>query len=123
MVVLLSLASLGAWGQAAAGQGDSAKKQEMMAKLEKMSAELQLTPDQKKQMLPILMEEAPKMKAAKEDTSLGPIQKMMKLRQIGTDTDTKVKPILTPAQWEKWEAMRNQERQEMIEKMQQHKGA
>lgn len=118
VMVFALLATISAFAQTAAGTGDdAAKKQEMMAKLEKMSAELQLTPDQKKQMLPILMDEAPKIKAAKADTSLGPLQKAMKLKQIANDTDTKVKPILTPTQWEKWEAMRAQQRQEMMEKM------
>lgn len=100
---------------------DATKKQDMLAKLEKISADLQLTPEQKKQMLPILRDEAPKLKAIKADTSLGPLQKVMKLRQIGSDTDAKVKPVLTPAQWDKWEAMRAQERQQMIEKMKSQK--
>ena len=120
VVVFALFTTVCAFGQSAmAGQGgaDSAKKQEMMAKLEKMSAELQLTPEQKKQMLPILMDEAPKLKAAKSDTSLGPLQKAMKLKQIGADTDAKVKPILNDTQWQKWEAMRAQQRQEMMEKM------
>ena len=38
---------------------------EAMQKLQKMSAALQLTPEQKKQVMPILMEEAPQLKALK----------------------------------------------------------
>ena len=95
----------------------SSDKQEAMAKLQKMSAELNLTPQQKKQMMPILMEEGPKMKAVKADTSLGPVQKMSQIRQLGSDMDAKVKPILSPEQYQKYEQMRAQEREQMMEKM------
>ncbi len=100
-----------------AGSAAGANKQEVMAKLEKMSSTLQLTPAQKKQMLPILMQEAPKLQAVKSDTALGPLQKAMKLKEIGSDTDSKVMPILNPQQQQKWTAMREQERQQMMQKM------
>jgi hypothetical protein len=90
---------------------------EAMQKLEKMSAALQLTPAQKKQIAPILMDEAPKMKSLKENTSLRPMQKAMQMRQIADDTDTKLKPILNPQQYQTWEQMRAQERQQMMQKM------
>ena len=95
----------------------SSDKQEAMAKLQKMSAELNLTQQQKKQMMPILMEEGQKMKAVKADTSLGPVQKMSQIRQLGSDMDAKVKPILSPEQYQKYEQMRAQEREQMMEKM------
>ena len=95
----------------------SPDKQAAMAKLQNMSAQLNLTPDQKKQMLPIMMEEASKMKALKSDTSLGPLQKAMQMKDLGTQMDAKVKPILNPDQYQKFEAMRAQEREQMIQKM------
>lgn len=93
---------------------------EVAQKLEKMSAALQLTPQQKQQIRPILMEEAPQLKALKNDTSLPPMQKAMKMRQIGEATDAKLQPILTPQQYEKWQQMRTQERQQMMQKMENH---
>ncbi len=92
-------------------------KAEALEKLEKMSTALQLTPAQKQQVKPILMEEAPKLKALKSDTSLGPMQKAMKMRQIADATDAKMKPILNPQQYQTWEQMRAQERQQMMQKM------
>jgi hypothetical protein len=105
-----------------ASQGMSAQGNmgEAAAKLEKMSTALQLTPAQKQQIAPILMEEAPKMKALKSDTSLGPMQKAMKMHQIADATDAKLKPILNPEQYEKWQQMRAQEREQMMQKMQNH---
>lgn len=102
---------------ATAAQGDKA---EVMQKLEKMSAALQLTPQQKQQVRPILMEEAPKLKALKSNTSLGPLQKAMQMRQIADATDAKLKPVLTPQQYQTWEQIRAQERQQMMQKMENH---
>ena len=102
---------------AIAQEPPSPEKQEAIAKLEKMSTELQLTPQQKKQMLPIMMEEGKKMKAIKSNTSLPPMEKMMQLKQAGTDMDTKVQPILNPQQYQKFQQIRQQEREAMIQKM------
>ncbi len=122
VVLLLSLAALAVGvpmlsAQDAMSAGSSAGKEEAMQKLEKMSAALQLTPAQKKQVRPILMEEAPKMQALKGNASLGPMQKAMQMRQIANDTDSKLKPILNPQQYQTWEQMREQERQQMMQKM------
>ncbi len=113
---LLLLGTVGAWGQASPAAG-GAEKQEVMAKLEKMSTELQLTPDQKKQIMPILMQEAPKLKAVKANASLGPLQKAMQMKEIGNETDTRLKPILTPQQYDKFQQMRAEEREQMMQQM------
>jgi len=97
--------------------GMAGSNPEAMQKLEAMSAKLKLTPAQKKEVLPILMQEAPKMKELKANTSLGPMQKAMQMRQIADDTDTKMKPILNPSQYQTWQQMRTQEREQMMQKM------
>lgn len=97
--------------------GGQPSKAEIAAKLEKISTELQLSPAQKQQMLPILKEEAPKIQAIKGNTSLGPMQKAMQLRQIGEATDAKVQPILSPEQYQKWQQIRAQEKEQMMQKM------
>ena len=108
-------------GQSAMGSqgsmGSAPNKAEMAAQLEKISSELQLSPAQKQQMLPILKEEAPKIQAIKTNTSLGPMQKAMQMRQIGEATDAKVQPILSPEQYQKWQQMRAQEKEQMMQKM------
>jgi hypothetical protein len=102
-------------GQSAmGGQGNTS---DAAAKLERMSAALQLTPAQKQQILPILAQEAPKVKALKSDTSMPPLQKAMKMRQISESTDAQLKPILNPGQYEKLQQMQAQERQQMMQKM------
>ena len=119
LAVLLCACAVVALASFAAAQNGMAEgdKSEMLAKLEKMSAELQLTPTQKEQLRPILMQEGMQMKELKANTSLPPMQKAMKMRQIGNNCDAKVKPILNPQQYQKWEQMRVQERKQMMEKM------
>jgi hypothetical protein len=119
MIAILATAFSVALAVAQQGPGAGPDSQEIRAKLEKISAALNLTPQQKLQLLPILKEEAPQLKAVKEDASLGPIQKARQLRQISASIDAKVLPILNPAQQEKWQVMRERERQEMIQKLEQ----
>ncbi|MGA2687571.1 MAG: hypothetical protein ABSE85_05820 [Candidatus Korobacteraceae bacterium] len=101
----------------AAAQDNTGGNPEAMQKLEKMSAALQLTPQQKRQVAPVIMDEAPKVKALKSDTTMPPLQKAMKMRQISEATDAKLKPILTPAQYQTLMQMQAQERQQMMQKM------
>jgi len=118
LMLLLSVLVMQLFAQfAVAQEPPSPEKQEAIAKLEKLSSELQLTPQQKKQMLPIMMEEGKKMKAIKSNTTLGPLEKAMQLKQVGTDMDTKVQPILNPQQYQKFQQIRQQEREQMIQKM------
>lgn len=117
MIALLVPLVASAQNVGGAGSAEGANKQDIAAKLEKISAALQLTPQQKQQLLPILKEEAPQLEAVKNNASLGPLQKAMELKQIGQATDTKVQPILTAEQWQKWQVMRAQEREQMMQKM------
>ena len=115
-ILLVAPLALAQQGMAAPGSAGP-NKQEMAQKLEHISQELQLTPQQKRQMIPILKQEVPQLEAVKSNTTLGALQKAMQLKQISTATDAKVMPILSPQQQQKWQAMREQERQQMIQKL------
>jgi hypothetical protein len=93
-----------------------AQNQGAMSKLESISAQLSLTPQQKAKVLPILAEEGPKVEAVKNNTSLSKIQKMEQLRAVHQQTDPQMKAILSPAQYEKLKAIRQQAIQEAIQK-------
>ena len=104
--------------QGTGGPGNEGpNKQEVVAKLEKIAAMLQLTPKQKMQMLPILIDEAQELKALKENTSLGPLQKLAQFKQISSACDDKVMSILAPMQQQTWQAIRQEERQQMLQKL------
>jgi Spy/CpxP family protein refolding chaperone len=117
IIVFAGLAALALCAPMVAAQDNMGGNPEAMQRLEKMSAALQLTPQQKQQVAPIIMAEAPKVKALKSDTSMAPMQKAMKMRQISEATDAKMKPILNPQQYQTLMQMQAQERQEMIQKM------
>src|SRR5947208_16662542 len=78
------------------------------AKLQAISQQLNLTPEQKAKVLPILRDEAPKVQAIKNDNSLSKIQKVQQLRAIHQQTDPQMKAILSPEQYQKLQAIRQQ---------------
>jgi Spy/CpxP family protein refolding chaperone len=82
--------------------------QNKAAKLEAISQQLNLTPQQKAKILPILAEEAPKVQAIKNDNSLSKIQKVQQLRALHRQTDPQMKAILSPEQYQKLQAIRQQ---------------
>jgi hypothetical protein len=86
------------------------------AKLQALSQQLKLTPEQKIQMLPILKEEGPKIEAIKKDTSLPPMQKMRQLRAIHSETAPQLQKILSPEQYQQLQTIRQQEIQQAIGK-------
>ena len=85
-----------------------AQKSAKLSKLEAISQQLQLTPQQKVKILPILRDELPKVEAIKKDNSLGKIQKVQQIRAIHQQTDPQMKAILSPAQYQKLQAIRQQ---------------
>jgi hypothetical protein len=84
------------------------------AKLQALSQQLKLTPQQKMQMLPILKQEGPKIEAIKNNPSLPPMQKMKQLRAIHNESAPQLQKILSPAQYQQLQAIRQQEIQQAI---------
>jgi periplasmic protein CpxP/Spy len=85
-----------------------AQKPAAISKAEAISQQLNLTPQQKVKILPILRDEAPKVQAIKNDNSLSKIQKVQQIRAIHQQTDPQMKAILSPAQYQKLQAIRQQ---------------
>jgi periplasmic protein CpxP/Spy len=85
-----------------------AQKAGGLSKAEAIAQQLELTPQQKIKILPILRDEVPKVNAIKSDNSLSKIQKMQQIRAIHQQTDPQMKAILTPAQYQKLQAIRQQ---------------
>jgi hypothetical protein len=86
------------------------------AKLQMLSEQLKLTPQQKMQMLPILKDEGPKIEAIKKNTSLSGMQKMRQLRAIHSETAPQLQKILSPAQYQQLQTIRQQEIEQAIAK-------
>jgi hypothetical protein len=79
------------------------------AKLQALSQQLKLTPEQKVKVLPILKEEAPKIEALKNNPSLPPMQKMKQLRAIHAESAPQLQQILSPAQYQQLQTIREQD--------------
>ena len=78
------------------------------AKLQAISKQLNLTPEQKGKILPILADEGPEVQKIKNDNSLSKIQKVQSIRAIHKQTDPQMKAILSPEQYQKLQAVRQQ---------------
>ena len=85
-----------------------AQKSGKLSQLEAISQQLELTPQQKVKILPILRDELPKVEAIKNENSLTRMQKAQQIRAIHQQTDPQMKAILSPAQYQKLQAIRQQ---------------
>jgi protein CpxP len=88
--------------------GATSSAQNAAAKAEAISQQLNLTPQQKIKILPILRDEGPKVQAIKNDNSLSKLQKMQQIRAIHEQTDPQMKAILSPEQYQKLQGIRQQ---------------
>ncbi|MFZ3374148.1 MAG: hypothetical protein WA183_01165 [Chthoniobacterales bacterium] len=86
---------------AALGQSPEAE-----AKVIALAQQLKLTPKQEVEVLPILKAEAPKFEAIKNDPSLSGMQKMRQLRAIHSENAPELQKILSPAQYQQLQAIR-----------------
>jgi Spy/CpxP family protein refolding chaperone len=85
-----------------------AQKTDAMSKAQAIAQQLNLTPQQKEKILPILAAEVPKVHAIKNDNSLSKVQKMQQLRSIHQQSDPQMKAILSPEQYQKLRQIRAQ---------------
>jgi periplasmic protein CpxP/Spy len=97
-----------------------AQKEGAMAKAQAIAQQLNLTPQQKEKILPILADEVPQVNAIKNDSSLSKIQKIQQLRAIHQQTDPQMKAILSPEQYQKLRTIRQQAIQEATQKAAAH---
>jgi len=85
-----------------------AQKGGAMSKAQAIAQQLNLTPEQKEKILPILAAEGPKVNAIKNDNSLSKVQKIQQIRAIHQQTDPQMKAILSPEQYQKLKTIRQQ---------------
>jgi Spy/CpxP family protein refolding chaperone len=85
-------------------------------KLEAIAKQLNLTPEQKVKLMPILKAEAPKVQAIKNNPSLGNLQKLEQIKALHNETAPQIQAILTPQQYEQLQGIRRQAFQQYMEK-------
>ena len=78
-------------------------------KLEHLSQVLNLSPQQKTQLAPIVEAEGPKMQAIAHDPNLPPKEKVKQLEAVQAKSDPLVRNILNPTQYKMWQQIRKDE--------------
>ncbi|BDV42253.1 hypothetical protein GURASL_11760 [Geotalea uraniireducens] len=81
------------------------------SRLERMAVRLNLTAEQKEKILPILQEEYNEIKTMRNDTTLTRQQRQQKMQELRDRYHNRVKELLTPAQQQQADAMRQQARE------------
>jgi len=89
--------------------------QNKAAKVQAIAQQLDLTPQQKVKILPILADEVPKVEAIKNDNSLSKVQKIQQIKAIHQQTDPQIKAILSQEQYKKLQAIRRQAIQDAVQ--------
>jgi hypothetical protein len=89
----------------------------LTAMLNQFSIELGLTEQQRQQILPFLQQEAKQLEALKKNTSLKPLDKLEQLKKLADEVDAKLTPLLDQQQQQKFQAIREQHRRQLIEKL------
>ena len=77
-------------------------------RMQDTAKELNLTDEQKQQLLTIVGTQSEKLRDLRQDTSLSPEDKRAKLRALRTEITAEIQKVLTPEQFEKWKARQGQ---------------
>ena len=73
--------------------------------MDRLAQMLNLTPDQKAKVEPVIDQRNEKMRAVFQDQTLSRDDKMAKIKQIRSDTDTQMKAILNDDQFAQWQKL------------------
>src|SRR5581483_1795164 len=92
-------------------------------KLKNLSEKLSLTEDQRTKIRPVLEQEAGELNYVWGNPALSEQEKLEKLESAVHTSDKRIRPLLTQAQREKLEAMRQQQKQELKERLEEQKAA
>jgi protein CpxP len=89
--------------------------------LEATLADLNLSPEQKEKLTPLLRKEMEKMAALRADQSLSRRDKFSQMKTIRDEFQPQVKAILTPEQFATWEKKREEVRGKLKERVRERK--
>jgi hypothetical protein len=113
LIIILAVCCCLAFTTARRAQAQAGQR---VQQFEQLSQQLQLTPEQKTQLIPILRAEAPRVKSIKADGSLSKMQKLEQLKAVHDETDPQVRSILTPEQYQKLQEIRRTELENAIQR-------
>jgi Spy/CpxP family protein refolding chaperone len=99
-----------------AQQMPKAREQRLIA----LAKQLHVTHKQAKQLFPIMKAEEPQLQAIRNDPSLSRVEKLQRLHAVQDASDPQVKAILTPAQFQQLQVIRQQRRAQLMAEAKSH---
>lgn len=94
--------------------------------MDQLTTQLELTPAQQTEIKPIISGSVSSMEKIRDrykDGQISPMALGMQMQMAGQKAATQVEPLLTPTQLEKYTAMRQEQRRQMMKAMQQAQSA
>jgi periplasmic protein CpxP/Spy len=91
--------------------------------VEKLDQKLSLTDDQKAKIMPIIADRQQKIKALAADDSGRRFKKARKMKSIFSESDEKIKAVLTDEQKQKYTEMEQQMRDQAKQRMQERRAS
>jgi len=79
------------------------KGPDLQQRFDQLSEDLKLTPEQKPKVKALMEEQMKKTRELRNDNTTPAEERRDKMRALRTDYDKKMKEILTPDQYEKWQ--------------------
>ncbi len=88
----------------------------LQSRMQEIVDQLQLTPEQKAQLAPIVEKEAADLQALRDDNSLTRMQRARRARAINNNARKEIRALLTPEQQKTFDEIRAETRARMKEK-------
>jgi hypothetical protein len=82
-------------------------------KMDNLTTKLDLTPDQEVKLKPIAMQEANLLEEIRGNTGHSRKEKLARLQQVVLESDKQMKPWLSAQQWEKLQALRKDQKEQL----------
>jgi Spy/CpxP family protein refolding chaperone len=89
-------------------------------RLAAVAKQLHLTREQEKQLIPILKAQEPQLQAIRNDQSLSRVEKLQRLQAVHDQSNPQVKAILTPAQFQQLQEIRQKRRAQLLQAARSH---
>lgn len=93
-----------------------ARQQRLMT----LAKQLHLTRKQGKRLYPIMQAQEPQLQAIRNDSSLSRVEKLHRFHAVQDASDPQVKAILTPAQFQQLQAIRQKRRAQLLAEAKSH---
>jgi|GEM_PF-1894640 len=108
--------------QAQETTGNRTKSQSPDQVVKMYNSKLNLTEDQKQKIRPIVVERQQRMLELRSDTSVKGREKMMKMKSVMENSDSRINAVLNPDQRQKYSELEAQRKEKMNERMEEKHG-